>query len=279
MGLSLCTVTPMVKRRRQRDLGTELGDSVKRAIAAKLMRKFRDRPELAERLAERGLIDPDFAATDPAAVEDPVAFIRDFGTSLAERLRVRPSLLASLEMSALELLGQDSIGTSQAVAHSTRDRLTVLFTDLEDFTSFTEDEGDEVATELLTEHYGAVRGVVRARGGHMVKRLGDGHLLSFASPAAAVMAGLEMVELAPEPLRLRAGGHAGEVMVSHGDLLGHVVNIASRVAGAAIGGEALVTPEVRDPAGDLPGVCYRLRPPQRLRGLDEPLALWEVQRG
>jgi adenylate cyclase len=244
-----------------------------------MLKKFRDNPEVAARLVEKGLIEPDFAEADPAQMDDPVAYIRDFGVSLAERLRERPSLIANLDLSALDLLGQDAIGTSQAIARSSRDERTVVFTDLEGFTSFTEGEGDEAATELLAEHYGVVKGVVRARGGQVVKRLGDGHMLSFASAPAAVMAGLEIVELAPEPLELRAGAHAGEVMVSSGDLLGHVVNIASRVAGAAAGGQALITTEVREPAGDLPGVAFEFSPPRPLRGLDDPMTLWEVRRG
>jgi class 3 adenylate cyclase len=255
-----------------------LGDSIRRAIAAKMLRKFRDNPEVATRLAEKGLIDPTLAGTDPAAVEDPVAYIREVGVSLAERLRERPSLLARLDLSALDLLGEDSIGTSHAVARSRRDALTVVFTDLEGFTAFTETEGDDAATELLTDHYGVVKGVVRARGGDVVKRLGDGHLLSFGSPSAAVLAGLEIVELAPDPLRLRAGAHAGEVMVSSGDLLGHVVNIASRVAGTAAGGQALVTTEVREPAGDVPGVAFEFSPPRPLKGIDDAMGLWEVRR-
>ncbi len=256
----------------------ELGETIQRAIAAQMVRKFRERPEVARKLVEAGLIDEDYANVDPATIEDPVRFLREFGSALAERVREQPSTLARLDLNAVELMGQDSIGTTQAVAESTRDDRVVLFTDLEGFTSFTEDEGDTAATELLTGHYQVVQGVVRSRGGEVVKRLGDGHLLAFRAPEAAVMAGLEIVELAPDPLRLRAGAHAGEVMVSSDDLLGHVVNIASRVAGSAGGGQALITGAVRRDAAELAGIEYVSTPPRPLRGLDEPMALWEVHR-
>jgi len=272
------TVIGMARRRRKWDNASELGDSIKRAVASQMIHKFRDRPEIIQKLVESGLIDEGFTLTDPGSVEDPVGYLREFGTSLAQKLQDRPSSLARFDLSALELLGQDSIGTSKARAESTRDDRTVVFTDLEGFTSFTENEGDEVATELLTTHYRIVDGVVRARGGDVVKRLGDGHLLAFRSPDAAVMAGLEIVELAPDPLRLRAGAHAGEVLLASGDLLGHVVNVASRVTGAALGGEALITDAVRQPVADLPGVRFEVTPPRPLRGLDDPMALWEVSR-
>jgi adenylate cyclase len=267
----------VTRRARRQGPGSEFGESLKRAIAAQLIQKFRERPDLAEKLIEKGLIDEE-QVLDPASVEDPITVIREFGASLAQRISEKPSTLAKFDLKALELLGQEAITSTPALAGSRRDRRTVLFTDLEGFTSFTEGEGDDAATGLLTGHYRVVNGLVRARGGNVVKRLGDGHLLSFASPEAAVMAGLEIVEASPHPLRLRAGAHAGEVMVSSGDLLGSVVNVASRVAGAATGGEALVTGAVRDPTGDLPGVRFEITPPRALRGLESPMSLWQVHR-
>lgn len=269
----------MVRRRfRRPERPSALGDSIKRAVAATLIREFRDHPEVAADLVEQGLIEPEYATADPASMDDPVAFVRDFGASLADRLRKQPSLLASLNLSALELLGQDAIGSSHAVATATREHLTVLFSDLEGFTSFTEEHGDEAATHLLFEHYGTVDGVASARGGTVVKRLGDGHLLSFPAAPAAVIAGLELVESAPAPLRLRVGAHGGEVMASADDLLGHVVNVASRVAAAATGGQELVTSAVRDPVGALEGIRFESIPARPLRGLEEAMALWAVHR-
>ena len=64
----------------------------------------------------------------------------------------------------------------------------------------------------------------------MVKRLGDGLLLTFPTAESAVLACLELVDADPTPLRLRAGAHTGEVVVLRDDVLGHVVNVAS-VAG------------------------------------------------
>ena len=67
-------------------------------------------------------------------------------------------------------------------------QIAVAFTDLEGFTQYTSDYGDERAVQLLDDHHFVVKQVLRRHGGRVVKRLGDGLMLSFAgadSEAAA----------------------------------------------------------------------------------------------
>src|SRR5204863_6679944 len=107
--------------------------------------------------------------------------------------------------------------------------LAIVFTDLEGFTDYTARAGDEAASALLNEHHRLAGPIVRSRGGHIVKRLGDGLMVTFPSADAAVLASLELLDSAPEPLRLRAGVHCGEVVVARDDVIGHVVNVSARV--------------------------------------------------
>src|SRR5206468_6524996 len=148
----------------------------------------------------------------------------------------RPSLLARLGLSAVQILNT-SDDDPDAHGAGTSDHLAVAFTDLEGFTTFTATKGDEAASLLLADHHRTIGPVVRSRGGKVVKRIGDGLLLTFPEPEAAVLACLELVEVAPEPLRMRAGVHVGDVVVMSDDVIGHVVNVAARVAETAEGGE------------------------------------------
>jgi adenylate cyclase len=59
---------------------------------------------------------------------------------------------------------------------------------------------------------------------------------------------------APEHLRLRAGLHTEEVVVTSDDLIGNVVNIAARVTALAKGGQVVVTADTLAAAGELPDV-------------------------
>jgi adenylate cyclase len=157
-------------------------------------------------------------------------------------------------------------------------RLAVAFTDIEGFTAYTARQGDEAASQLLAEHYRQTGPVVRSRGGHISKRLGDGLLLTFPSPEAAVLACLEMVDLEPAPLRLRAGMHVGEVVVSDDEIIGHVVNVAARVAESAKGGEVLVTADVRDAANDTPGVTFGRARGKTFKGVGEKVLVCRAER-
>jgi adenylate cyclase len=94
-------------------------------------------------------------------------------------------------------------------------------------------------------------------------------LLTFPEPEAAVLAGLELVDSAPEPLRLRGGVHVGDVLALPDDVIGHVVNVAARVTELARGGEVMVTVDVRDAIGaELGRVRFSRVRRRSLKGID-----------
>lgn len=125
--------------------------------------------------------------------------------------------------------------------------LTVLFTDLVAFSEWALSAGDDDTLRLLREVAVAIEPPVKRRGGHVVKRLGDGMMAVFASPQSAFDAiveaneGLKGIEVAGYRPRIRAGMHTGNPRKLGGDYLGIDVNIAARVAQKATAGEILVS--------------------------------------
>src|SRR6266480_7437739 len=200
-------------------------------------------PELLSDMVELGLVRREWL-DDPAAEQMSTARPMEVAERWLERsVEQRPSLLPKLGLNAIQAMSSSSEDDG---GEGMPTRLAIAFTDMEGFTSFTAKEGDDAASALLAEHYRQVGPVVRGRGGHVCKRLGDGLMLTFPSADAAVLACLEMLEVEPEPLRLRAGVHIGDVVASGDDVIGHVVNVAARVAESAKGAEVLVTGDVRD---------------------------------
>ena len=175
-------------------------------------------------------------------------------------------------MTAVHTLARPDKERESAAERAASIELTVAFTDLADFTTFTEAEGDNAASRLLIGHHRESATIVRSRGGRVLKRLGDGLMLTFPEPEAAVLACLELREAAP--LRLRAGIHGGQVLVTGEDVVGRVVNLAARVTGSAEQGELVVTEYVRTAVGDLRGVSFEGPYERSFKGIGDAVPVY-----
>jgi adenylate cyclase len=256
-----------------RSTGQAAAKSVKVAVAERLAGLIRRDDELAATAVEVGLVDRAWLE-EPGRVPVGTAGALDVVQRFLERSSEQsPSTLARVGLSAIQALSW----RSEEPGEGTPTTMAVVFTDLEGFTRFTAQEGDEAASALLAEHHRTIGPVVRSRGGRVVKRIGDGLMLSFDEPAAAIHAAVELLGTAPDPLRLRAGVHAGEVVATRDDLVGHVVNVAARVTEAAKGGQALVTAAAADAAGELRGVTVRRGRRRTFKGVGEAVVVHRVE--
>jgi len=155
----------------------------------------------------------------------------------------------------------------------------MCFLDLTGYTQVTEEQGDEAAAELAARLAGLVRRTSQEHGGVPVKWLGDGVMFYFRSPAAAVLAALEMAEVVVRhglpPAHV--GIHAGPVVVQDGDYFGRTVNLAARIADYARPGEVLVSREVVEAADGGPATFAEIGPVE-LKGVSGSLRLYTARR-
>ena len=154
---------------------------------------------------------------------------------------------------------------------------TVLFTDIVESTARSAEVGDEAWRELLDRHDRIAWQAVDRHAGTLVKNTGDGLLMTFGAPSQAVACATELVrELERISLRVRAGLHAGEIVVREdGDVTGLAVNLAARVQQAASGGATWVSSTVRDLLlGG--GWSFAERGEHRLKGIDGAWRLYEL---
>jgi class 3 adenylate cyclase len=109
----------------------------------------------------------------------------------------------------------------------------------------------------------------------VVKLLGDGVLLRFASAGAAIGAVLRLVADVPKAglPAAHAGVAAGRVVVRDGDVYGRTVNLASRIAGHAGPGQVVVE---EGAVVALPAGTARFQPLGRveIKGMPAPVGLW-----
>lgn len=155
----------------------------------------------------------------------------------------------------------------------------IVFVDLSGFTKLTEERGDEAAVRTATGLQRDAETVARRRGGRLVKLLGDGALLRFSEAKASVQAALDLVE-ALEPrgsLAAHAGIDTGPVVERDLDVFGGTVNLASRIASVAGGGEVLTSRAVANAVND-PSLRFERVDQRRLKGIGEPVTLYRATR-
>jgi hypothetical protein len=92
--------------------------------------------------------------------------------------------------------------------------LTLVFTDLADSTALKTQRGDQAVGELITRHRAHVRRLTAASGGRIIDWAGDGCLLTFETPSAAVLFALRVQQVhreEPDLPGVRTGIPMGEV--------------------------------------------------------------------
>jgi class 3 adenylate cyclase len=127
--------------------------------------------------------------------------------------------------------------------------VTILFSDIVDYSGITERLGDRSAQALVTEHHRIVRSLLTGHGGREVKVQGDGFMAAFGGVARALRCAVAMQRSFREhtlahpdlPIRVHIGLHTGEAMEVDDDYFGHTVIVASRIAGLAVPDEILVS--------------------------------------
>src|SRR3954447_19486193 len=161
---------------RAKSAGEQAVASLRRTVSERLATLIRSDPEWASQAADVGLVDRawlEHPGEQPFRTAPPSEMVQRFLERTTER---RPSVLANLGLNALQALSLVRTDLEEDLAPTS---LTVAFTDLEGFTHFTATEGDDGAAALVAGHQKRMGPIVRSRGGRIVKRLGDGLMLTF----------------------------------------------------------------------------------------------------
>lgn len=138
--------------------------------------------------------------------------------------------------------------------------VTIAFSDMEGFSAMTERLGDQAAHEVIKLHNQVVRKELQRENGKEVELQGDGFLLAFADPAAALRCATNIqrafarhnAKQRGEPIRVRIGLHTGTPIQEGERFFGITVIMAARIAAQAGGGEVLTSAALHERcAGDV----------------------------
>lgn len=172
--------------------------------------------------------------------------INDMAEGLEERERIRDVFGKVVDPGVRDLL----IGGALRLGGERREA-TVLFTDLQGFTSLSESREPEEVVALLNDYFRDMTERIRANGGMVNKFIGDAIMAVFGAPvpdenhaANAVRAATEMLALDSryhgQNLVTRIGVHTGELLAGNigsdermeYTVIGDTVNTASRLESA-----------------------------------------------
>jgi adenylate cyclase len=182
------------------------------------------------------------------------------GLQMAEEMQALASELLPLAAPIMDglhrrllrhFVEQDVVGHMEAEADFDLGRLRVViaFADLAGYTKLTEEAGEEQALDVVERFVAGVEATL-PDDARVIKTIGD-EVMIVGSDAAALVdwaVGYQRMAATARP-RPRIGIHAGAALYRDGDYYGRAVNLASRVAARAAGGEVLVTRPVLDAAG------------------------------
>ncbi len=186
-----------------------------------------------------------------------------------------------------------------------RKRITLLFSDLNNFTPTCERLPPEEVIGMLNRYFNEMVPIIFRHGGTIKQFVGDEIMVIFGAPepqedhaARAVQAGLEMVERLEAMAReggegfyqVKIGIHTGEAVVgnvgteqrSEYAAVGDDVNLAARIEGRAkeLGVALLASEDTRaEAAAHLPGhLEWVSMGPQRFKGKTEEVTVYQIRR-
>ncbi len=225
--------------------------------------------DLAVTLEESGASELDYARTTANAT----------GVLLDGVPRAMSALFFHHVEAAVQRFTMTRTETSADVA-----QLAVGFLDLEGSTTLMQNLPAREAGVAISDFEARACALVSARGGRVVKTLGDEVMFVMTDEAVACKIALDLRDYVGEHdvlPALRGALATGELVRGYGDYYGPVVTLAARAAKAAEPGCVLVTAAVRDLADasvNGAGLHFASAGDHTLRGFDDAFELFTVER-
>ncbi len=245
----------------------------------------------------------DLEAGPPFASPPLASYVEEINTLSAAMATARGAIRSFALYVPRELVRKVIAAGRQDPGAALRQEVTVLFTDIRDFTTVSERHAPEEVVMLLAAYFERLNEIVEAHDGVIVQYLGDSIYAMWNAPEAdpdhvdkacrctlALVAAVDMLNAEnraaglPE-LVTRFGLHTGVAVVgSMGattrrqyTAIGDTVNVASRLEGLnkEFGTTVLASAAVRDAARD-PALCFRPLGAAQLKGREAEIAVFEL---
>ncbi len=142
-----------------------------------------------------------------------------------------------------------------------------------------DDEVGTLATLKICERE-VVEPTVSNYNGRIIKRMGDGYLVEFASTIDCVECALAWQDKArrlSQPLKFRIGINLADILSESGDIYGDGVNIASRIEGLAVPGGISLSGEAYDQVKRKLPYIFRYTGEHKLKNISDPVRIYALE--
>jgi len=215
--------------------------------------------------------------------------------------RMKASLRSFARFAPQELVREVVARGKEAILGGQKRDVTLLFCDLRGFTQFSEKTEPEEVVSRLNVHFDTMVNIITSHRGFVCDFLGDGLFAVFGAPTLdrdhanhAVVCSVEMqlarnrlndqcMEVGLAPMEMGIGlntglcvvGNMGSDMRIKYGVVGHAVNLASRIESFAVGGQVLVSEATRNAVS----ASFRFAGPFTVwpKGVEGAVTLWEVR--
>ena len=162
--------------------------------------------------------------------------------------------------------------------NSVEKEVVFLVADLSGYTALTEAHGGESAANIVTRFFEIVEEALQPDT-VLIERNGDEALIVSESVENLVRVAIDLQKaIEREPLfpSVHIGIHAGRTFYKDGLYFGTALNLASRVAAHARGGQILCTAHIAELTGQLKGVEYRNQELVHFKNITDPVTVFEI---
>jgi class 3 adenylate cyclase len=245
--------------------------------------------------ATRQIEQGNFDVRVPVRRRDELGALAASFNQMAAGLALQEKYRSVLNAVADRTVAQQLIEQSGRLGGELR-HVSMLFCDIRGFTAITEGMPPADVIEMLNEHMTALTDVAYEHGGIVDKFVGDLIMVLFGAPRSTGSDGLQAVQCAQAMLERRrelnqtskhslemgigiatgsvvAGCMGSDQRLSY-TVIGHRVNLASRLCSIALPGEIVMDEETYAEARSI--VHAEPMPPMQLKGISEPVQPWRV---
>lgn len=162
-------------------------------------------------------------------------------------------------------------------------KISVMFTDIKNSTSFYESKGDIDGRLMMHKHNEIVLPIIKENDCMLIERIGDGTMAVFDDPLNAIKSSRRIQrrlkeynngKTSDEQIQLRVGLNYGTVISDKSGVYGDVVNVANRVQSLANAGEVFLTEEMYREVKSNDEFIFRYIDTVEVKGRREPVKVY-----